>query len=160
MDSFPMMLAAHYYRKTIPSVNNPPTWLVCPLHTCEACLQAYDSLSLSVHLSKDGRRAEVHLCTQICKQPLPKVGSELNIFVRYYCLWKSMQFEYLLHEDLCNVTASYVDLTSIKCAAFVNLSTTTMMESCCLQVIDNPVIKSMEIILISIPELAKVATNL
>ena len=39
----------------------------------------------------------------------------------------------------------YVDLTDIKCDAFVNLYTTIMMESCCLQVIGNPIIKSMEI---------------
>ena len=37
-----------------------------------------------------------------------------------------------------------VDLNGIKCDAFVDLSTTTMMESCCLIVIGNPVIKSME----------------
>ena len=40
--------------------------------------------------------------------------------------------------------ALYVDLTNMKCDAFVNLSTTTMMESCCLIVIGNPIIKSME----------------
>ena len=39
----------------------------------------------------------------------------------------------------------YVDLTVIKCVSFVNLSTRTMMESCCLQVIGNPIMKSMEI---------------
>ena len=39
----------------------------------------------------------------------------------------------------------YVDLNGIKCFSLGNLSTTTMMESCYLQVIDNPVIKSMEI---------------
>ena len=89
--------------------------------------------------------AEVQICTQICKQPLSKIGSELGIYVKDYCLWKSMQFENILHEDLCNVISLMLRLHQYEMSAFVNLSTTTMMESCCLKVIGNPVIKSMEI---------------
>ena len=40
MDSSIRMLVVHCYKKTIPSVNNLPTWLSFPSQTCEACLQA------------------------------------------------------------------------------------------------------------------------
>ena len=102
------------------------------------------SLFLTTSLRMVGS-AEVQLSTQICKQPLPKIGSELDISVRDYCLRKSMQFENLLHEDICNVISLMRRLNWYKCISFVNLSTTTMMESCCLQVIGNPVMKSMGI---------------
>ena len=39
-----------------------------------------------------------------------------------------------------------VDFTGMKCAYFLNLSTTTMMESCCLCVLGKPVIKTRDII--------------
>lgn len=39
----------------------------------------------------------------------------------------------------------YVDLTGIKCASLVNLSTTTIMESCFLVFMGSPIIKSIEI---------------
>ena len=54
----------------------------------------------------------------------------------------------------------YVDLIGIKWTSFNILSTTTMMESCFLTVIGKSIIKSMEIISISILELEKAATNL
>ena len=40
--------------------------------------------------------------------------------------------------------AENVEFTGMKYATFVNLCTITMMESCCLIVLDNPVMKSME----------------
>ena len=45
---------------------------------------------------------EIQLGTQICKQTLQKIGSELRIPIRDYCLRKSMQSENLLHEYFCN----------------------------------------------------------
>ena len=45
-ESSPRMLAVHYYKQILPSVNNLPTLLVCPSHTCEACLRVLDSLSI------------------------------------------------------------------------------------------------------------------
>ena len=36
----PMTLVVHCYKQTLPGINNLPTWLVCPSHTCEACLTA------------------------------------------------------------------------------------------------------------------------
>ena len=78
-------------------------------------------------------------------QTIPlKIGSEHDISVRDYCHRESMQFENLLHEDICKVISIMCRLNRYKCVSFVNLSTTTMMESCCLQVISNPVIKFME----------------
>ena len=49
MDSFPVILVDRYYMQTLPSVNNTPTLMVCPLHTWETCLQEPDLLSLFVH---------------------------------------------------------------------------------------------------------------
>ena len=46
MDSFPVMIVVRYYMQNLPSVNDPPTWMVSPLHKSEACLQAPDLLSL------------------------------------------------------------------------------------------------------------------
>ena len=39
-----------------------------------------------------------------------------------------------------------VDFTGMKCAYFLNLSTTTMMESCCFCVLGKPMIKTRDII--------------
>ena len=46
-----------------------------------------------------------------------------------------------------NITSlsKLVDLSAMKLATLLNLSTTTMMESCCFNVLAKPVMKSMEI---------------
>ena len=78
MDSFLVMLAAHYYMQTIPSVNNPPTWMVCPLHTCEACLQAPGLLSLFVlGLSMVGGVLKFIFVPKSAKRPFQKF--EVNL---------------------------------------------------------------------------------
>ena len=71
-----------------------------------------------------------------------------------------MQSENILHEYFAMESALYMDLTSIKCDSFVNLSTTTMMDSWCIQIIGNPVLKFMEINSHFHLELAKVAKTL
>ena len=140
MDSSPRILAVHYYRKILPSVNNPPNWLVCPyIHVNPVFKHLIHSLYLIISLRMVGSD-EVQLGTQICKQTLPKIGSKLGIPIRDYCLRKSMQSEISFMKFFGMASTLYVDLTNIKCDAFVKFSTTTMMESCCLQVIGNLVI--------------------
>ena len=56
IDSFSMMLDAHCYVQTLPGINNPPTWMVYPLHTCEACPKKLDSLFQSIQLYVDAKK--------------------------------------------------------------------------------------------------------
>ena len=71
-----------------------------------------------------------------------------------------MQFENLFHKDLAMASILYVDLIGIKCVDLDNLSTTTMIESCCFTVIRKPVINPWRLFPISILELEKDAINL
>ena len=121
----------------------PLGWFVHYIHAKHVLKHLIYFLCFPIDLRMVGG-AKVHLCTQICKNTLPKIGSKLGILVRNYCLMKSMQSENFLHENICNGIGFICGLTSIKCDGFVNLSTTTMMESSCLIVIGNHVIKSME----------------
>lgn len=45
-----MILDAHYYIQTTPSVNNLPTQMVYPSHTYRACIQLLDLPPHSIHL--------------------------------------------------------------------------------------------------------------
>ena len=56
MDSWSRKLVSHCYMQTLSSVDNLPTWTVCPSHTCEACLQELNLLFMFVHLFVDGRQ--------------------------------------------------------------------------------------------------------
>ena len=71
-----------------------------------------------------------------------------------------MQSGNFFQENICNGIDLCVEFTGIKCDAFVNLSTTTTMESCVLIVIGNPIIKSMEMTSHFHSESGKVAINL
>ena len=55
------------------------------------------SLCLIISLRMVGSD-EAQLCTQICKQTLPKIGSELRVPVRDYFLKQSMQSKNILLE--------------------------------------------------------------
>ena len=114
------------------------------MHAKHVFKQIIYSLCLYIGLRMVGG-AKVQLCTQICKKTLQKIGSKLSIPVEIIALGNPCNLKISFMKIFAMVLDLYVDLTGIKCDAFVNLSTKTMMESCCLVVIGNLVIESMEI---------------
>jgi len=82
--------------------------------------------------------------------PKPTNNSFQNMEVKFASLSEKIFFGTLciLTTSRMNTYATLLakngDLTKMKCATFVNLSTITMMESCCLTVFGNHVMKSME----------------
>ena len=101
------------------------------------------SLCLSICLLRVGS-TKVQLCTQIYKNTFRKFEENLVSLYEIISLGNPCNLK-ISFMKIFAITSDYnVDLTGIKCDAFVNFSTTTMMESCCLIVIGNPVIKSME----------------
>ena len=75
----------------------PLGWFIHHIHAKHIFKHLVYSLYLTINLRMVGS-AEVQLCTQICKQTLPKIGSELRIPIRDYFLRKSLQSENILHE--------------------------------------------------------------
>ena len=120
--------------------------MVCPLHPCEACLLELGSPSMSVHQFEE---RQVMLKFNFVPNSANRLFQKLEVNLVSLSKVNSLGNPYNLKISFMNIfameSALYVDLTGIKRDAFVNLSTTTMMESCCLIVIQNPVIKSMEI---------------
>jgi hypothetical protein len=80
-----MMHNAYYCRQDPQCVNNIPTLMIYPSHTCEACLQSLDSLFWSAHLFVDVGITKLHLGTQVFKNILPKIRSKLCIPIRKNC---------------------------------------------------------------------------
>ena len=56
-----------------------------------------------------------------------------------------MQSKHFLHGNISIVYDLFMDLMSMKCVYFINSSATTITESCCLIVLGNLVIKSIEV---------------
>ena len=75
---------------------------------------------------------------------IPFQKLEVNSLSEIFALGNLCNLKISFMKFFVMALALYVDLTDVKFYAFVNLSTTTMMESCCLIVIGNPVIESME----------------
>ena len=79
------------------------------------------------------------------KIPFQKFEVNLVSLSEFIALGNPCNLKIYFMKIFAMASALYVDLAGIKCDSFVNVSTTTMMESCCIQVIGNLVIKSMEI---------------
>ena len=78
------------------------------------------------------------------KRPFQKIEIKLVSLLEIIALGNPCNLKISFMKIFAMASALYVDLTAIKCDSFVNLSTKNMMESCCLIIIGNPVIKSME----------------
>lgn len=134
IDSFLMMyLDAHYYMQTPPSVNIfPLCWFVHHIHAKNVFNYLIYPLNLSIYLWMIGCTG-IFFGTRVFKKDLPKVGCKLG---------NSCNINISLMNMLEISIVLWVDLIGIKCVDLDKLSTTTMIESCFLEVGRNLVIKS------------------
>ena len=102
-----------------------------------------DPLCLSISLQMiNCTQGQLH--TQTCKQFLAKHRSELGIFV-WHNIHRNTIHPHYLHDETCATShTKLANFTRMKWTTFAILSTTTMMESCCLDVLIKPIINSME----------------
>ena len=115
-----MMFVARYYMQTLPSVNNPPTWMVCPLHTCEACPQAPNLLSSFSHRFEDGRRCESSsLYPKYAKRPFQKFEVNLVPLSQIIALRNPCNMKIPFMKIFAMALNLYVELTGIKCDALL-----------------------------------------
>ena len=122
----------------------PLGWLVHHIHAKHVFKHLIHSLCLTISLRMVGS-AEVQLRTKYANNPYQKLELNLTSLSETIVLGNPCNLKISFMKMFAMSSVLCIDFTGIKCASFINFSTTTMIESCCLQVIDNLVMKSMEI---------------